>query len=69
MSFREQTSSFFDELSAMLDEQQKGREDELDIRTDRPYSSLLTRDEEPASDYSPQQADESEPEVWTRAQA
>ncbi len=68
MSFQEQTSAFFDELTSMLDEQQKGREDDLDIRNDRPYSSMLTRDEEP-TDYNPNQVEEVEPEVVTRAQS
>ena len=69
MSFKDQTSSFFDELSSMLDERQKDRDSDLDIRNDRPYSSLLTRDEEPSTDYGPQQVDEPEPEVITRAQS
>lgn len=66
MSFSEQTAAFADELSEILDKEQKDREADLDIRNDRPYSSLLTRDEEPSSDYNPQQADEPEPEVVTR---
>jgi hypothetical protein len=67
MSFAQQTSAFAEELSRILNEKQKDLETELDIRNDRPYSSLLTRDEEPVSDYNPQQADEAEPEVFTRA--
>ena len=67
MAFSEQTSGFFDELSAILDEESKAREADLDIKNDRPYSSLLTRDEEPSAEYNPQQVEEEAPEVVTRA--
>lgn len=66
MSFLDQTSSFFDELSRIMDEQQKDREGAMDLRSERPYSSLLTQDEEPTQEYNPQQLEEPEPEVVTR---
>ena len=70
MSFKDQTMSFFDELTSMLDEQQKGREEQTDAQNtgQGPYSSLLTQDEEPSGEYNPQSAEQPEPEVITRAQ-
>ena len=67
MSFADQSKSFFDELSNIISAQKAEREANIDQRTDRPFSSLLTRDEEPVSDYNPLQAEEPEPEVITRA--
>jgi hypothetical protein len=67
MSFAEESKSFFDELSNIVDAQKAEQEASIDQRDDRPYSSLLTRDEEPVSDYNPLQAEEAEPEVVTRA--
>lgn len=67
MSFRDQTSSFFDELSSMLDEQKKSREDTMDLQNDRPYSSMLTQDEEPTQEYNPASLEQPEPEVVTRS--
>jgi hypothetical protein len=66
MSFLEQSSAFFDELSSITDEQQRGRDDAMETRAERPYSSLLTQDEEPTQDYNPQQLEEPEPEVVLR---
>lgn len=65
-SFTDSTAAFFDELSKILSGQQAAKEDGLDLRSDRPYSSLLTQDEEPIADYSPMQLDWQEPEVITR---
>ena len=69
MAFREQLSAFHDELTAIVDDMKKKREADMDQRTERPYQSLLTQDEEPGLDYNPQQAEESEPEVVTRGSA
>lgn len=66
-AFADSTGAFFKELSKILDEQQAVKEDGLDLRSDRPYSALLTQDEEPISDYSPMQLDWQEPEVITRS--
>ena len=65
-SFTDSTRSFFDELSKIIEKQQSDKEEGLDLRHDRPYSSLLTQDEEPSSDYPPQ-LDWQEPEVITRS--
>jgi hypothetical protein len=65
-SFLDQTSSFFDELTKILETQQHDRDEGMDTRSDRPYSSLLTQDEEPLDEYNPQQREEPEPEVVTR---
>jgi hypothetical protein len=66
MSFAESSKAFFDELSEMLEEQQAEKEKDLDKRTGRPYSSLLTQDEEPDDERTPETSDEEEPEVVTR---
>ena len=66
-TFTDSTGAFFKELSEILEQQQAAKEDGLDVRTDRPYSSLLTQDEEPIGDYSPMQLDWQEPEVITRS--
>jgi hypothetical protein len=66
MSFMSQTSAFFDELSNIMDDQQQARADAMELRSERPYSSLLTQDEEPTQDYNPQQLEEPDPEVVTR---
>lgn len=68
MSFSEQSSSFFDELTAIVDNQVKQREAELS-ESGRPFSSSLTQDDEPNPDYNPQQAEEQEPEVITRGES
>jgi len=69
MSMKQEMSAFFDELTNIVNDQQRQREAELDRQTGRPYSSLLTQDEEPVADYNPLQQEEPEPEVITRAQA
>ena len=68
MSFRDETSSFFDELSGIIDAQQTEKEEGMDQQNDRPYSSLLTQDEEPNQEYNPDQVEEPEPEVVTRGE-
>jgi len=66
MSFSDQTSSFFDELSRIIDEKQKARDKSMTEQGGaRPFSSMLTQDEEPTQEYN--SADqEIEPEVVTR---
>lgn len=66
MSFREQTSAFFDELTKILDAEKAEREADIDQRSGRPFSAELTQDEEPNTEYSPQLMEEPEPEVVTR---
>lgn len=65
-SFRDMLGGFHDELSSIIDEQKKQKEEGQDIRDDRPYSSLLTGDEEPSGEASPAQIEEPEPEVIVR---
>ena len=65
-SFSDMLSGFHDELSCIVDEQKKQKEEGQDIRDDRPYSSLLTGDEEPVDDPYPPQIEEQEPEVIVR---
>jgi hypothetical protein len=65
MSFSDQTAAFFDELSSMVDEKKKENQGEVNPETGRPYSSLLTQDEEPR-DHGSQGSLEQEPEVITR---
>jgi hypothetical protein len=69
MSFREQTSAFFDELTQILDQEKAEREADMDLRSGRPFPSELTQDEEPSTDYGPQTTEEPEPEVVTRGSA
>ena len=52
-AFRDTLSSYFDELSSIVDEQKKQKEEGQDIRDDRPYSSMLTQDEEPSRENPP----------------
>jgi hypothetical protein len=65
-SFRDTLSGYFDELSSIVEEQKKNKEEGLDVRDDRPYSSMLTQDEEPSGEANPSQVDEPEPEVIVR---
>jgi hypothetical protein len=61
--------SFFDELGQILEEKQRQREKVMGTRDDgRPYSSMLTQDEEPSYDYYNPITDEGEPEVIIRGQ-
>jgi len=64
MSFSEQTAAFFDELENIINEQKQSNQGEINPQTERPYSSLLTQDEEPVDQQPP--AQEPEPEVITR---
>lgn len=65
-SFREQSVSFFDELEKILEEKRQAREKFMGKRDGRPFSSQLTQDEEPTSDYYNPMTDEGEPEVIIR---
>lgn len=69
MPFADSTSSFFDELSSILNAQKADKEEHMNLTNDRPYSSMLTQDEEPVDDGHPHSADHGEPEVVTRAYA
>jgi len=66
MAFEDSTSSFFEELSSILRARQAEKEEHMDQTNDRPYSSLLTQDEEPTDDGNPHTLDHEEPEVVTR---
>ena len=65
-AFAQRTSSFFDELTRIINAQKKAKEDGIDMRSDSPYSSLLTQDEEPLQEYNPNQLEYPQPEVITR---
>jgi hypothetical protein len=65
MSFKDQTSSFFDELTKIVDKQKEVREEGMEVGGDRPFSSTLTQDEEPTQAYDQSEA-EVEPDVVTR---
>lgn len=66
MSFADSSKAFFDELSDILHDRKVEKEKDLNKRTERPFSSLLTQDEEPSDNGNPHTMDESEPEVVTR---
>ena len=61
-SFTQMCSSFFDELSNIKDNERREREKDLDTHYDRPFSSLLTQDEEPVEEANPNTFDLEEPE-------
>lgn len=65
-TFTDSTTSFFDELGNILDEQREAKEDGWQMRDGRPYSSMLTQDEEPTLSRPPNAVDMLEPEVITR---
>jgi len=65
-SFSDMLGGFHDELSSIVDEQKRQKEEGQDIRDDRPFSSMLTRDEEPSGEPNPAQIEEQEPEVIVR---
>ena len=65
MSFADQTSAFFDELTQIIDAQKQDKEKGMDMRRERPYSALLTEDEEPV-DNMPSRYEEPDPTVITR---
>lgn len=67
MAFADEAKAFFDELSSVVDSQQATKEEGQRQSSDRPFSTLLTQDEEPTDQHDPNQAEESEPEVITRA--
>lgn len=66
MSFARQTAAFFKELGAIIEEQRKEKERGMEPDTERPFSSMLTQDEEPGEEYNPPGVEEPEPEVITR---
>jgi len=68
-SFADTTAAFFDELQSMKDAVQQDREKGLDTHYDRPYSSMLTMDEEPTEEPNPSTFDLEEPEVVVRSGA
>ena len=66
-SFREQTSSFFDELTNIIDAKKKAREKDMQHSGQSPFSNQLTQDEEPSAEtYNPHPIEETEPEVIMR---
>jgi hypothetical protein len=66
MSFGHEMTAFFDELGKIRAAQEKKREDVYGSdHKSRPFSSLLTQDEEP-TDYFPDQAVDEEPQVIVR---
>lgn len=66
MSFGREMTAFFDELGKISDAQEKKREEVFGPENKgRPFSSLLTQDEEP-TDYFPDQAVDQEPQVIVR---
>jgi hypothetical protein len=65
MAFAEQMSSFLDELSAIVTQQRKMKAEGMDRLNDRPYSALLTQDEEPVQQL-PEAPYEPEPSVVIR---
>lgn len=66
-NFADSTGAFFSELSKIIEKQQAVKEEGMDLRSDRPFSSVLTQDDEPSTDLSPLQLDWQEPEVVTRS--
>ena len=68
MSFRQQTSSFFDEMTKILNEKKLVREEDMaeGNQQGRPFSSQLTQDEEPTDHYNPAPVEEQEPDVVMR---
>ena len=68
-SFAQMSQSFFDELSDIKDEERRNREKDLDTHYDRPFSSMLTQDEEPSEEPNPSSWDLDEPEVVVRSGA
>lgn len=67
MSFAQQTASFFDELSQIMESNKKDQEEEMERQNEHPFSNQLTQDEEPTQ-YNPAPA-EGEAEVITRGGA
>lgn len=65
MSFRRQTSAFFDELTNIVNEQIKMKSEGENAESETPFSSMLTQDEEPVTEQAGV-LEEPEPEVITR---
>jgi len=65
VAFKEQTLAFFDELSNITEQQAKDREADMATRDEKPFSNLLTQDDEP-TDYQPQNSADVEPTAVTR---
>jgi len=66
VSFAEQSTSFLDELGHILEEKTKGRQEIFGKdNKQRPYSNLLTQDEE-SGRYHPYAIEQDQPEVITR---
>ena len=65
--FTQASVSFFEGGSSKKDEERKDREKDLDTHYDRPFSSLLTQDEEPTEEPNPNTFDLDEPEVVVRS--
>jgi len=65
MAFAEQVSAFFDELSHIVDQQRRLKAEGMDRLNDRPFSSMLTQDEEPVQQL-PEAPYEPEPSVVVR---
>ncbi len=67
-SFSQQMSSFFDELTNIVDKKKKDREKDLMRHTERPFPNILTQDDEPGDYYNPAPIEEQEPGVVTRGE-
>ena len=65
MAFTDQMSAFFDELSAIVSQQRRMKAEGMDRLNDRPFSSMLTQDEEPVQQL-PEAPYEIEPSVVVR---
>ena len=69
MAFKDETSSFFDELTKIVDEQQKAKDEgrtQVNDSGDAPaFSSMLLQDEEPGTPAE-SVVEEVEPEIITR---
>ena len=62
-----QTKAFFDEMRSIQRAKDMAVEKERSKRNERPWSTMLTQEEEP-TDYHPQNPAEEEPEVLVRGQ-
>ena len=62
MSFRDTTAAFFDELATIVGRKREGKPVE---NNPRPFSTILTQDDEPVdTDYS--EVPDEDPEIITR---
>lgn len=64
MSFQDQTATFFDELTNIVNEQMKEKHQGEAGEAESPFSSMLTQDEEPTNDQ--EGVVEPDPEVIVR---